>query len=53
MVQDFLYQVESALQDVDRDLAETGDQRAALWHLYRAAADVRGLSIEPRAVGGV
>ncbi|GIU93398.1 MAG: hypothetical protein KatS3mg011_2304 [Acidimicrobiia bacterium] len=50
-IQDFLYELEAALVDVDSDLAETGDHRAALWHLYRVAAEARRLEVEPKAVG--
>lgn len=51
---DLLFRIEAALQDVDQDLAEGVDPseyRRALWHLYRAAAEVRVASLEPRAVG--
>ena len=54
-LRDLLYQIETALQDVDGDLAEGADSaeyRQALWHLYRTAAAVRTVSFEPRAVGG-
>jgi hypothetical protein len=50
-----LYRIEAALQDVDADLAagaNPDEYRKALWHLYEAAADVRGVSFEPRAIGG-
>jgi hypothetical protein len=51
---DALYVLESALEDVDADLA-TGDDperhRAALWHLYGATANLRKLRFEPKAVG--
>ena len=53
-VRDFLYRGETALEDVDADLAgeaDPGAYRQALWHLYRAAADIRALGFEPKAVG--
>ena len=46
--------LQSAMEDVDNDLAEAGDAqglRAALWHLYGAAAGLRMVRIEPKAVG--
>lgn len=52
---DLLYLIEAALQDVDTDLSEGADSaeyRQALWHLYRTAAAVRTVSVEPKAVGG-
>jgi hypothetical protein len=54
-LRDLLYRIDTALQDVDGDLASAGDEaeyRRALWHLYRTAADVRTFSFEPKAVGG-
>lgn len=54
-LQDALYVLEAALEDVDNDLADSGDAErhaAALWHLYGAAAGLRALRIEPKAVGG-
>jgi hypothetical protein len=42
------------MEDVDSDLAEADDPgglRSALWHLYGAAANLRGVRIEPKAVG--
>ncbi|HVR32027.1 MAG TPA: hypothetical protein VMS74_04875 [Acidimicrobiia bacterium] len=53
-LRDLLYRIESALQDVDGDLADGADAaeyRQALWHLYRTAAGVRSVSMEPRAIG--
>ena len=53
-LKDALYRLEAAMEDVDTDLADSDDpgtHRAALWHLYQAAANVRGLRIEPKAVG--
>ncbi len=53
-LRDLLYRIEAALQDVDGDLAEGADSdgyRQALWHLYRTAASVRAVSLEPKAVG--
>jgi hypothetical protein len=55
-LRDLLYRIESALQDVDGDLAEGSDSdgyRQALWHLYRTAASVRAVSFEPKAVGNL
>lgn len=55
-LRDLLYLIESALQDVDGDLAggaDSAEYRQALWHLYRTAAAVRTVSLEPRAIGGV
>jgi hypothetical protein len=53
-LQDAVYLIEAALEDIDRDLAEVDDpqsHRDALWHLYGAAAGLRALRIEPKAVG--
>ena len=53
-LRDLLYRIEAALQDIDGDIADGADSEAyrqALWHLYRTAAGVRAVSIEPRAVG--
>ena len=53
-LRDALYRLEAAMEDVDTDLAEADDPgglRAALWHLYGAAANLRGVRIEPKAVG--
>ena len=54
-LQDALYVLESALEDVDADLADSEDAQrhtVALWHLYGAAAGLRALRLEPKAVGG-
>lgn len=54
-VRDLLFRIEAALQDVDGDLASGADPdeyRAALWHLYQAAAGVREAALEPRATLG-
>ncbi len=48
-----MYRIESALQDVDGDLrsgADPEEYRKALWHLYRAAGEVRTVSFEPKAL---
>lgn len=53
-LRDLLYRIEAALQDIDGDIADGADSEAyrqALWHLYRTAAEVRAVAIEPRAVG--
>jgi hypothetical protein len=52
-IRDAVYRVEAALEDVDHDLAgaDDVDHREVLWHLYRSAADLRRLSLEPRALG--
>jgi hypothetical protein len=53
-LRDALYQLEAAMEDVDTDLTEADDpgrHRAALWHLYGAAANLRGVRLEPKAVG--
>jgi hypothetical protein len=53
-IRDLLYRIEAAMDDVDTDLAsdESVDgTRQALWHLYRACAEVRTISLEPLAVG--
>lgn len=47
---DRLYTLESALDDVDADLAgraREGDYRAAFRHLHAAANDLRGFVVEP------
>ena len=53
-IRDLLYRVEAAMDDVDldteRDESPAGT-RQALWHLYRACADVRTISLEPLALG--
>jgi hypothetical protein len=54
-LQDALYVLETALEDVDADLADSGDttrHTTALWHLYRATSGLRALRLEPKAVGG-
>jgi hypothetical protein len=52
-VRDSFYRIETALDDVLSDLA-AGESREALseafWHLYEAAAAVRGIPLEPRAM---
>ncbi len=54
-IRDLLYRIEAAMDDVDHDLGSddgpTGT-RAALWHLYRACAEARTISLEPLALGG-
>jgi hypothetical protein len=53
-IRDLLYRIETAMDDVDSDLAgdaSEGGTRQALWHLYRACAEVRTISLEPMAVG--
>lgn len=52
-LRDLLYRIETAMDDVDTDLADDGSDagtRQALWHLYRACAEVRTISLEPMAV---
>ncbi|MDX1690233.1 MAG: hypothetical protein R3290_04330 [Acidimicrobiia bacterium] len=52
-LRDRLYILESALDDVERDLRGVDDAeeyRAAFRHLYAAAAQLRGRAPEPRAV---
>jgi hypothetical protein len=52
-IRDLLYRIEAAMDDVDVDLAEDDSghtTREALWHLYRACAEVRTISLEPLAV---
>lgn len=42
------------MEDVDGDLTGSDDpgvHRSALWHLYGAAANLRGVRLEPKAVG--
>ncbi|MGQ0848452.1 MAG: hypothetical protein ACT4OP_04940 [Actinomycetota bacterium] len=51
---DAIYVLEAAMEDIDNDLAEagnTGSHQAALWQLYGAAAGLRALRLEPKAVG--
>lgn len=53
-IRDLLYRIETAMDDVDADLSRDdsdGGTRQALWHLYRACAEVRTISLEPLAVG--
>ncbi|MGH8927422.1 MAG: hypothetical protein ACRDWH_03660, partial [Acidimicrobiia bacterium] len=53
-LRDAIYQLEAAMEDVDNDLAvadSPGHHRAALWHLYGAAANLRGARLEPKAIG--
>src|SRR5690606_32818205 len=53
-IRDLLYRIEAAMDDVDADLASDDSPdgtRQALWHLYRACAEVRTISLEPLAVG--
>ena len=55
-LRDALYQLEAAMEDVDTDLMEADDpgrHRSALWHLYGAAANLRGVRLEPKAIGPV
>jgi hypothetical protein len=52
-LRDRLYVLESALDDVERDLRGTDDleeYRVAFRHLYAAAAQLRDGTIEPRAI---
>lgn len=52
-IRDLIIRIEAAMDDVDSDLAEDDSPdgtRSALWHLYRACADVRTVSLEPLAV---
>lgn len=50
---DRIYVLETALEDVERDLrADPGDHRRAFQHLYAAAAGLRGQAIEARATLG-
>ncbi|HJR93577.1 MAG TPA: hypothetical protein VJ938_14125 [Acidimicrobiia bacterium] len=54
VIRDLMYRIESAMDDVDSDLgsdASEGGTRQALWHLYRACAEARTISVEPLAVG--
>lgn len=53
-IRDLLYRIEAAMDDVDTDLGSDATEagtRQALWHLYRACADVRSVSLEPLAMG--
>jgi len=47
---DRLYVLESALDDVERDLRTDRDHQAAFQHLYAAAAGLRDAGLEPHAV---
>ncbi len=52
---DRLYVLEAACDDVRRDLAEEPDvdvYRAAVVHLLEAALPLRSAYVEPRAIGG-
>jgi len=54
VIRDLMYRIESAMDDVDTDLgsdASVDGTRQALWHLYRACAEVRTISLEPLALG--
>jgi hypothetical protein len=49
-VRDRLYRLESAIEDVESDLAESTrsqSYRQAFEHLYEAAKDLTGMVIEP------
>lgn len=51
-LRDRLYLVEAALDDVEGDLrggASLDEYRRAFQHLYAAAAQLRGSTLEPRA----
>ena len=53
-IRDAIYLLEAAMEDVDNDLSsasDSGTHRAALWHLYGAAGNLRGVRLEPKAVG--
>ena len=51
---DLLWILESALEDVEHDVDEAGNDleefRRAFRHLYEAASQLRGRAIEPKAV---
>ena len=52
-VRDLIYVLESALDDVERDLRGTDsadEYRVAFRHLYAAAVQLRGQTVEPRAI---
>lgn len=52
-IRDLLYRIEAAMDDVDLDTQRddtAAGTRQALWHLYRACADVRTVSLEPLAI---
>jgi hypothetical protein len=49
-LQDKLYALTAALEDVDMDLSgspKTGEYKAAFQHLYRVADQLRGLELDP------
>jgi hypothetical protein len=49
---DLLYALEAAVEDVERDLeADPGEHAAAFEHLYGAARALDGLTLEPVAIG--
>lgn len=53
-IRDLLFRIEAAMDDVDTDLGSddsVAGTRQALWHLYRACAEVRTISLEPLARG--
>lgn len=47
---DRIYVLEAALADVERDLRQDPDHRAAFTHLYAAAAQLRDSTLEPLAL---
>lgn len=50
-INDGIYVIESALDDVERDVSrDPGDLAAAFEHLYVAATGLRGATLEPRAL---
>lgn len=54
VIRDLMYRIEAAMDDVDTDLGSdvsVDGTRQALWHLYRACAEVRTISLEPLALG--
>lgn len=44
-LRDGVYGLSAALDDVDADVRETGDYRAAFLHLHRAASALRGFEV--------
>lgn len=53
LINDALYVIESALDDVERDLRRDPDDHAAAFtHLYAAATGVRRAVLEPKALRG-
>ena len=53
---DRIFTVEAALDDIEGDLARSrsaGGYRAALDHLVLACAELRGFTLEPRALRAV